>query len=384
MCSFTKVSQNVYQRECEKECEKECKTKCKIKCYKDDIRKKHKGYFNEIANALMIEKELPKLKKGKNFVFKEQGAKLLEDLLYQYGQSMKRKKRSDVSKNLEKQIFKCDQYNAFLQEDILEVFDDMISANNLVIEALECFYQLFRDRGVTETEVGKILGKANTKYSYPKRKYFQEIIELFEWYIGELDKVNKQRHQEVGLTEQENTAWLEYSNAEIRNVMKKMLMVRRNMEKINEEGLITDVLKSFVIREDDEIEKFKCNEEQLFRECYSDREVQSLLKDYRMITNEELDFEKMVSLVVLNEAKSCGENEDLLMRELLPVSTDGNVILSQTDIKGIREILYSLYNFILREKNNYQWPAIFEEKRKSRESDKELLDEAIKMLDTPQ
>lgn len=381
MCSFIEVSKKVYQREYE--------TDLDMENYDNEVRKRHKGYFNEIANALMIEKELPKLKKDKNFVFKEQGAKLLEDLLYQYGQSMKRKKRSDVSKNLEKQIFKCDQYNAFLQEDILEVFDDMISANNLVIEALECFYQLFRERDVTETEVGKILGKANTKYSYPKRKYFQEIIELFREYIQKLDDVNKQRHEVVGLTEQENAAWLEYSNNEIRKVMEKILKVRENMEEENKQELKKDVFNQFMTLytkgyDMDDIDKCRKMEEELREKCRSNEEVRELLKEYNRITEKELNFEQLVSIVVVHDSENYKENEDLIMREVLTVPTDGNIKLSQMDVQRIREILESLYIFVVQEKNNYRWPYLWEKKRASRESNPDLLDKAIRMLDTPQ
>lgn len=370
MYSFRFVSQNVFKREL-----------VKTQNYDNDVEKRHKEYFNELVDALEIGEEIQKLKKGgTQYKFSEEGAKLLEDVLYKYGKSKRSKDNDNSIKNLERQIFKYKQYNAFVSKKLLDSYDDMMEANNLVIMAIECFYQLFIDVGLSEEDAEQIMSNANRRYSYSKRKGWQKTMSLFRAYIGKLDDINNRRNKEIGLTERENAIWLDYANKELEETIKRVLNVRDIMEEIIVDDVSNSVWDEFKKTQEKDIVLNIETEMQLESKLKEDKKIQKLMKSYKAITSKEINIKKLISLIIVGESVFGNALIDLLMRELLDVQVDGNVKWKQKDVNSIEKILLELYTTSTLIAANYKWTLQFEERKLNRLRDEDLLKEAIEEI----
>lgn len=344
----------------------------------DNIRDRYINYFEEIGEIFFIDKQLCRLKKGRNYSFTQEGAESLAELLHQYWQSKTGRNRERSTKKLEKQIFQNEQYNALLPQNMLDEFSEMIRANKLIVLTFECMFKLFKDAGVSDDQIIEMLRDADRKYSYSKRANFQEIFELMENYIQELVRINEQRHELVTPTERENAIWLEFASKEIRETMEYTLKVREAMKNIIhiETGLAT--FNAFLRQSDADISVAQISEEKLLNKCLEDDEVNQLLRDYKEITNEKLDFESLVAGIAVNDEKGINKYlKQLLIREISHVPSDGDVKCKRKQTEEIGKILNSLADKVKNMKINYQWPLVYEEKVKYRTKDKELLEKAV-------
>lgn len=362
--SFTDVAKEVYQLE----------NQDSLNGYSEDIQKKYKGYFDQICTLLYIEKEVGKIKQKNRYSFSENGKNLLVKLLYHYEMN-NRANEKYVTKNLKKQIIENNQYNAFFAYNITACYDDIVAANNLIVLAFDCFYQIFLDAGKSEVEIEKILSSANRKYTYKKRKYFGEILNLFKNYIHELDVISKERRKILGLTEKEEAIWLEYANTQIKNTMKEVLSVRDIMQKKamtihDEEISVLEFTKNQELYENDRI-----MEQDLLNKCSVDEKILKCLEAYKRITGNALNLERLVSVVILN-GNSESAIKEILAYELLGVPVDGNIKITTGETKELKKILEDMYSIVNNLKDEYRFNLFYKENRK-RIKDEELLDYAI-------
>lgn len=379
MYSFREVSRRVFKNECSE-------GENWLELYNEDIYKRHKNYFNDLAKVLMIENDaLEALKKepGKKFAFTEEGAKLLEDLLTQYGKSMKQKDRTSLTKNLEKRIFRDNQYNEFVPEDIQNCINDIILANNLVLLAMETFCRLFLDAGFSEEETEKIMEKADMKFGYSKRKIYQGTMELFKYYLMQLDKVNVIRHNLLELTEKENAIWLNYANSELKETIMKVLKVRNVMVMWAAAEIKVPINKKYLqmllFNQMDDVEKSRINELKIQEKLMDlgNKEIQNMITQYEEIVGDDFNPEKFIAIVLAIPKEIEDEDViDLLLAELLKIPASGNNKTKKSDVEKIKVIFRKIYSFVNEEKKKYKWPDIFKSGRANRIRDEELLEKA--------
>ena len=381
MYSFREVSRRVFENECGG-CDNW------LELYNEDIYKRHKNYFNELAKGLMIENDdLEALKKepGKKFAFTEDGAELLEDLLTQYGKSMKQKDRTTLTKNLEKQIFKDNQHNAFIPRDLLDNMKEMISANNLVVLAIETFYQLLVDAGLSDADAEEIMEKAYRKFKYSSRKMYQKMMIIFEHYIFQLDQINSACHEPVELTEREKAIWLNYANSELERIVARVLQVRKMMVK-----WATTEIRVFLREKAHQILKagrednLKKNENNELRiqvelDLLDDDKSRDMIVQYEKIMGCKFNSEEFVACAIAVSLVANDKDEDvqqLLLEDLLGIPSTGNIRRKKGDAEKLKDVLKSLYDFVDKEKNNYDWSDVFEDGKANRSRDTDLLKKA--------
>ena len=119
MNTFKDVSQRLLEKEIKEEGAIE---NTKLEGFQESCMRRHKGYFNEIAETLEITSDkLDYLKENGKWKFTKTGMDELVDLLFFYEKRNRGRKKSEVSKRLEKLMIKYGQYNAFSEVSTIEL-----------------------------------------------------------------------------------------------------------------------------------------------------------------------------------------------------------------------------------------------------------------------
>ena len=171
MGTFKDVSQKLLERENEEEGAAE---NTKLEGFQESCMRRHKGYFDEIAEALELTTDkLDRLKENGKWTFTEEGTEKLADALFSYEKETRGREKPEATKRLVKQIIKYGQYNAFAEVSVTEQLREYFAANEIIVICRDCFYKLFVDVGISEEEAKEIMHAADKKFSYSKRKTYQ-------------------------------------------------------------------------------------------------------------------------------------------------------------------------------------------------------------------
>lgn len=231
MVTFAEVSQKVLEKELKEHGNAE---NIELDDSEGTNKKRHRGYLNDIGEALEITNELYRLKENKKWNLTVKGAERLAELLFFYEKRTRGRKKPKVTKKLEKQMIKDGQYNAFSEGNIIELLEEYFLANELIIMCIECFADLFMEAGVSEEDTEEIMSAANRKFAYSKRKMYQESFKWIKKFLKYLETVNLERHGDITLSEKENAIWLESINKKINEDIDEAMNVRTRMQYIKE------------------------------------------------------------------------------------------------------------------------------------------------------
>lgn len=345
---------------------------------KNDIYKKYKGYFFEIAKALHIDKDVKNLKKNNMFSFEEKIANRIVNLLLDYERQQSGRKKH-TAKGILKQIIKNKQYNMFLPQDIIELQGDIVFANNFIVTAMEVFYDLFISKGYKPEEVEQKLSKADQMYLYSKRKCDVELFDVFHAYLQKLTEYDKQRHLSGGLTEKEQAIWMDYSNRKIKETMERMTRIRKQMLVLSESDWSNEGVSMCMFGITPPwVENARKQEEKIIEELSVNRRVNDLCGEYEMITKEKFNLERLVAYAATHPHEETVE--EIVLSELLGVPSHGDVVFFRGDSQRVMEIIFELYQLTSVEVKLYKWETLWESIKK-RDKNEDLLFAAIKKVD---
>ena len=131
MGTFKDVSQKLLERENEEEGATE---NTKLEGFQESCMRRHKGYFDEIAEALELTTDkLDRLKENGKWTFTEEGTEKLADALFSYEKETRGREKPEATKRLVKQIIKYGQYNAFAEVSVTEQLREYFAANEIIV-----------------------------------------------------------------------------------------------------------------------------------------------------------------------------------------------------------------------------------------------------------
>lgn len=382
MGTFKDVSQKLLEREMQEEGATE---NTRLVENQESCMRRHKGYFDEIAEALELTTDkLDRLKEKGKWTFTEEGTKKLADALFSYEKETRGREKPEATKRLVKQIIKYGQYNAFAEVSVTEQLREYFAANELIVICRDCFYKLFVDVGISEEEVKEIMHAADLKFSYSKRKIYQESFKWIEKFLEYLEEVNSDRHNELSLSEKENTVWLNEINQKIEKDIDEAWMLRKRMIYIKKRELYKAIKKSWLEGgfigilnnyNNENIEK------DVLKECKSDQNFMKNIKEYKKITKKDLNLEKMISLVGVSLDQVEDDALSLIIKECVEVPVDGNVLRHKGDDEKLEKILVNLYLDIKQRIINKGFNSLMTEDVPEIIKGEELLEEAKKKIE---
>lgn len=381
MVTFAEVSQKVLEKELKEHGNAE---NIELDDSEGTNKKRHRGYLNDIGEALEITNELYRLKENKKWNLTVKGAERLAELLFFYEKRTRGRKKPKVTKKLEKQMIKDGQYNAFSEGNIIELLEEYFLANELIIMCIECFADLFMEAGVSEEDTEEIMSAANRKFAYSKRKMYQESFKWIKKFLKYLETVNLERHGDITLSEKENAIWLESINKKINEDIDEAMNVRTRMQYIKEREMYKYIQELWL--SDPFMLNIYCTynknlEEEILEECREDQDFMKKVERYKKITNKNLDLKKMIALVGVNLDKSEDVALSLVIRECVGVPADGNVLRYKGDDKNLEKLLRNLYLDIKRSMLNKGFLNLMTEKAQNIIRAEELFEEAKKKIE---
>lgn len=378
MATFKDVSRKLLEREMEEEGVAE---NTGLEEIQQSSMRRHKGYFDEIAEALELTTDkLDRLKENGKWTFTEEGTEELADVLFFYEKETRGREKPEATKRLVKQIIKYGQYNAFAEVSVIEQLREYFAANELIVMCIECFYRLFADARNSE-EAEEIMENAKRNFSYSKRKMYQESFKWIEKFLSYLESVNLDRHSTLSLSEKENAIWLDEINDRIEKDIDEGVLLREQMKNIKKIESLKFSSEDFGIKSlFIDIEKNERIEKEVLKECRSNYNFMKEVAAYEKVTKEKLDLENLIALVGVNS----NEDEDvalqLVIKECVGVPADGNVLRHKGDNKKIEEILMNLYLYIRLQMLSKGYDILMTEKVSERIKGEELLEEAKKKI----
>lgn len=344
MNTFKDVSQRLLEKEIKEEGAIE---NTKLEGFQESCMRRHKGYFNEIAETLEITSDkLDYLKENGKWKFTKTGMDELVDLLFFYEKRNRGRKKSEVSKRLEKLMIKYGQYNAFSEVSTIELLEEYFAANKLIIMCIECFTALFKDAGVSEENIKEIMEESHRKFSYQKRKMYQESFEWIKFFLEYLETVNLERHGDIVLSENENTIWLEATNKKIKEDIDDAILIRSEMNHTKIEEMGESIWEQWkaggykISAVDEELETL------VWQDCVSDSKLMEKVDKYKKIAKSDLDLKKMISFASFNVNEDKNKALRLVLKEIMETPVDGNVLRKRGDDSKLNEILEGLYSDI--------------------------------------
>lgn len=382
MGTFKDVSQKLLERENEEEGATE---NTKLEGFQESCMRRHKGYFDEIAEALELTTDkLDRLKENGKWTFTEEGTEKLADALFSYEKETRGREKPEATKRLVKQIIKYGQYNAFAEVSVTEQLREYFAANEIIVICRDCFYKLFVDVGISEEEAKEIMHAADKKFSYSKRKTYQESFKWIGKFLKHLEKVNLDRHNDLSLSEKENTIWLDEINQKIEKDIDEAWMLRNRMIHIKKRERYKAIKESWINGgfigilnnyNNENIEKA------VLKECEENQDFMKDIKEYKKITKKDLDLETMVKLVGVNLVQVEEDDALLIIKECVGVPVDGNVLRHKGDDEKLEKILKNLYVDIKQRIINRGFDCLMTKDVPEKIKGEKLLEEAKKKIE---
>ncbi|GEM_PF-4542444 len=381
MNTFKDVSHKLLEKEMKEEGAAENTI---LKENEESCMRRHKGYFDEIAEALELTTDkLDRLKENGKWTFTEEGTEELANVLFFYEKEIRGKEKPEATKRLVKQIIKDGQYNAFAEVSVTEQLREYFAANELIVICMDCFYRLFADVGISEEEAKEIMHAADKKFSHQKRKTYQESFKWIGKFLKYLEEVNIDRHNDLSLSEKENTIWLGEINQKIEKDIDEAWMLRNRMIYIKKRERYKAIKESWINGRFIGILNNYNNEnieKAVLKECEEDQDFMKDIKEYKKITKKDLDLETMVKLVGVNLVQ-VEEDTLLIIKECVGVPVDGNVLLRKGDDEKLEKILKNLYADIKQRLINREFDCLMTEDVPEKIKGEKLLEEAKKKIE---
>lgn len=232
-----------------------------------EVRYKYcrKKIFNEIFPNVGIDKKyLEKLKVDRKYQFSDTGKEFIKKLL------------SDFKKN---EIVRKQEYDLFLDKDMLERLESVSKSNEEFLEMIEEFQKLFKDSGCSEEETYECMQNTYLRYDVPKRRQENEILKIYIKLADYLQYLNdKTNSYKDLLTNQEHVLWMENMTERILKTLNDSLEVRDKMFEIKRRES-KRIFKTAVLDKDYkkklEADKIKCNN--ILEKCKQDTEIMDLV-----------------------------------------------------------------------------------------------------------
>lgn len=379
MNTFKDVSQRLLEKE------EGATENTKLEGFQESCMRRHKVYFDEIAEALELTTDkLDRLKENGKWTFTEEGTEKLADALFSYEKETRGREKPEATKRLVKQIIKYGQYNAFAEVSVTEQLREYFAANELIVICRDCFYRLFVDVGISEEEAKEIMCAADKKFSYLKRKTYQKSFKWIGKFLKYLEEVNLDRHNDLSLSEKENTIWLDEINQKIEKDIDEAWMLRNRMIYIKKRERYKAIKESWINGgfigilnnyNNENIEKA------VLKECEEDQDFMKDIKEYKKITKKDLDLETMVKLVGVSLDQVEEDDALLIIKECVGVPVDGNVLRHKGDDEKLEKILKNLYADIKQRIINRGFDCLMTEDVPEKIKGEKLLEEAKKKIE---
>ena len=341
-------------------------------------------YWNEIVKAMGIKDKIRLLKNKRNeYCFTDEGAKLLEEVLYLYSLSKAEKDSiAKTKKNLLTRILGYKDYDAFVLEDNLRLYEEYIETNNIVVKLVECFYKLFQDAGVPDKDIKNILWEAAMKFRYSERKCYMELFMLMKDNIRKFIEINQENNTN-DISHTENAIWMSYATKKIEETMKEVFDIRDKMSEIRSDEIEKESSSRYKAIKDEVVERYRGKEDAIYEICNKDEEVNGICEEYKKQFKVKLDIGKMLVILLMGKDTELVEQHQKFFEAELVRLSEKEKRYIKYDKERSEKLIEKLRNRILVIIEEYlnrddEKDYIFLDDDVIKIRNKELLDSAIK------